>query len=262
MTDIAYDVTMALRRDFHLATGETGQFTTITTFGMNNEPPTAVSDNAGTVAEDGTLTIPASVLTANDNSGPAYESWQTLTVTGVAATADTHGTVQLVGGNVIYKPAPNYNGPASFTYTVQDNGLPEARSAVGTVSLMVTEVNDKPVTSIDYPITAEDTPMVINADLLTRNDTPGPANEADQILKVTDVRAVSDTHGTLSVTRDAEGNVVDIIYTPAENYHGPARFQYKVRDNGTTNSTSDPGGLGLGLYDGHGSERRADRQSR
>jgi hypothetical protein len=45
-----------------------------------------------------------------------------LTVTSVSATGDTHGTVSLSSGTITYSPAANYNGPASFTYQVCDNG--------------------------------------------------------------------------------------------------------------------------------------------
>ena len=48
-----------------------------------NDAPTA-TDDSKTVAEDGTLSFPASDLTANDSAGPANESGQTLTVTAVA----------------------------------------------------------------------------------------------------------------------------------------------------------------------------------
>ena len=88
----------------------------------------------------------ASDLTANDVAGPANESNQTLTVTGVAATAATHGTVVLNADNTVtYTPAANYNGPASFSYTITDDGTTAGvltpLSATGTVNVTVTEVN-------------------------------------------------------------------------------------------------------------------------
>ena len=61
-------------------------------------------------------------LIANDSPGPANESGQTLTVTAVGSA--THGNVSLNGmtGEVTFTPDADYNGPASFTYTVRDNG--------------------------------------------------------------------------------------------------------------------------------------------
>ena len=75
------------------------------------------------VAEDGTLSFPASDLTANDSAGPANESGQTLTVISVdPITGQTHGSVSLVAGTVTYTPDADFNGLAKFDYTVQDNG--------------------------------------------------------------------------------------------------------------------------------------------
>jgi Putative Ig domain. len=87
-------------------------------------------------------------LTTNDSAGPADENAQVLTVTSVSATADTHGTVSLSSGTITYSPDANYNGPASFTYQVCDNGAtngaPDAKCTSGTVNVTVNPVNDAP----------------------------------------------------------------------------------------------------------------------
>jgi DNA/RNA endonuclease G (NUC1) len=104
-----------------------------------NDPPVANND---TKAANGTLSFPASDLTANDTAGPSNEAAQTLTVTSVAATANTHGSVSLSGGTVTYTPTAGYSGPADFTYTVCDNGftagLSASQCATATVNLTVT----------------------------------------------------------------------------------------------------------------------------
>ena len=119
-----------------------------------NDAPGAANDPAST-NEDQTVTIAAATLTANDSKGPANESTQTLTVTEVAATADTHGTVTLSNGQVSYTPAANYNGAASFSYRVCDNGITRGASdslcATGTVNVTVASVNDAPTVSIAAP---------------------------------------------------------------------------------------------------------------
>jgi endonuclease G len=105
-----------------------------------NDPPVAAND-AKSTTQDRPLNFPASDLTANDITGPANETGQTLTVTGVNATADTHGTVALSDGIVIYSPAANYSGLASFEYQVCDNGAtngaPDSRCAVASVNVTV-----------------------------------------------------------------------------------------------------------------------------
>ncbi|MGH9140071.1 MAG: Ig-like domain-containing protein, partial [Vicinamibacterales bacterium] len=87
-----------------------------------NDPPAAVDDSKSTTA-NAVLTFPSSDLTGNDSTGPANENGQTLTVTTVTQTANTHGTATLASGTVTYTPDSGYTGPASFTYTVCDNGV-------------------------------------------------------------------------------------------------------------------------------------------
>jgi DNA/RNA endonuclease G (NUC1)/fibronectin type 3 domain-containing protein len=94
---------------------------TVTTLEVN-DPPVA-TDDSKTATQNVPLTFNASDLTVNDSTGPANEAAQTLTVTGVTSTASTHGTVSLSSGSITYTSDPTYSGPASFTYTVCDNGL-------------------------------------------------------------------------------------------------------------------------------------------
>ena len=112
-----------------------------------NDSPTAADDSFST-DEDTNLEITASDLTTNDSAGPLNENVQVLTVTSVSSTGDTHGTVTLSSGTITYSPASNYNGPASFTYQVCDNGLtngsPDSLCTSGTVNITVNGVNDAP----------------------------------------------------------------------------------------------------------------------
>ncbi|HEX9506118.1 MAG TPA: DNA/RNA non-specific endonuclease, partial [Acidimicrobiia bacterium] len=111
-----------------------------------NDPPTA-GDDAKSTDEDVPLVFAAADLTANDSAGPANEAGQTLTVASVGNA--THGTVQLAGGQVTFTPAPDFNGTATFTYQVCDDGLSsgiaDPKCATGTVTVAVAPVNDPPV---------------------------------------------------------------------------------------------------------------------
>jgi VCBS repeat-containing protein len=201
-----------------------------------NDEPTAATKSFST-AEDMALTITAAQILAGASAGPANESGQVLTV--VAVTQAAHGTVVLnADQSITYTPAPEYNGPDSFTYTIRDNGttngVEDFKTAIATISMTVTEVNDPPVAADDSVTTAEDTPLVFDAANLLANDSKGPANESSQILTVTAVTATGNTHGMVSL---AGGRV---YYTPALNYNGPASFRYTVCDNGTTNGNPDP----------------------
>jgi DNA/RNA endonuclease G (NUC1) len=116
-----------------------------------NDAPVAADDSYGT-NEDTPLQFGAGALANNDHTGP-NEASQTLTVASVSATADTHGTVVLAGGVVTYTPAPNYHGPASFTYSVCDNG---SLCASASVHVSVASVNDGPAVSINVAASANE----------------------------------------------------------------------------------------------------------
>ena len=184
-----------------------------------NDPPTTTDDNAGSTDEDLPLTITAADLATNDQPGPADESLQTLTVTGVSATANTHGSVALDNGIVTYTPTADYNGPASFTYQVCDNGTTngatDSQCATGTVNLTVNAVNDNPVAVNDSATTDEDTPVAV-----------------DVVANDTDVDG--DTRTLQSVGTAAHGSVAVVSgqaqYSPAANFNGSDSFTYVVSD--------------------------------
>jgi VCBS repeat-containing protein len=101
-----------------------------------NDAPVAHNDSYN-VAEDGSLTVPAAGLLGNDSD-----------VDGDALTAQlvsgpAHGTLTFnADGSFTYTPDADYSGSDSFTYKAND-GTDD--SAVATVDLTVTPVNDAPV---------------------------------------------------------------------------------------------------------------------
>jgi len=120
---------------------------TVQVLGVNDPP--IPSDDTRAASEDTTLAFAAAELAANDAAGPASESGQMLTVTSVAGTTTTHGTVGLAGGQVTYVPEANFNGSAQFTYQVCDDGfsagVSDPKCATGTVTVEVAPSNDPPV---------------------------------------------------------------------------------------------------------------------
>ena len=120
-----------------------------------NDAPVAAGETLTSVAEDsGQRTILFATLLANDSAGPANEAGQALKITAVANAVG--GTVSLSGTNVLFTPAANFNGQASFQYTIRDdgttNGAADFKSANATALFSVTAVNDAPTLS---PITAK-----------------------------------------------------------------------------------------------------------
>jgi DNA/RNA endonuclease G (NUC1) len=160
----------------------------ITVTDFNDSP--VVSNDTKSTAEDSALAFSAADLTTNDSSGPANEATQTLTVTSVSATSDTHGSVSLNSGTVTYTPDLNFNGAASFAYQVCDNGttngLPDAKCTTGTVNITVTSVNDPPVLS-GVPSTA----TVTYGSLLTFTAQASDVDQPAQMLSFSLVGAPS-----------------------------------------------------------------------
>ncbi|HEX8143594.1 MAG TPA: DNA/RNA non-specific endonuclease [Pyrinomonadaceae bacterium] len=188
-----------------------------------NDTPVAANDGKNT-AEDAPLSFSATDLTVNDTAGPANESAQTLTVTSVTTTPDTHGTAALNAGQITYTPADNYNGPASFDYRVCDNGTTngtlDAKCSVATVNVEVSPVNDAPDAANDSATLAEDSGA--NAIDVLANDSFTP--DAGETLSIT---ATTDgAHGTVAITGGGTG----LTYTPAANYFGPDSFTYTISD--------------------------------
>jgi len=183
-----------------------------------NDAPAAVND-ACTTAEDTVLveTVLNGVLgNDSDVDGDA------LTATLVSGPA--HGTLTFnTDGSFTYTPSADFNGMDSFTYKAND-GL--ADSAVATVALTITPVNDAPAAANDAYTTAEDTQLVINAAAgVLANDTDVEGDALSAVL------VSGPAHGNLNLSADGS-----FTYTPGANFSGADSFTYKTND-GTTDST-------------------------
>jgi hypothetical protein len=206
-----------------------------------NDAPTANNDALSSVGEDsGLRIIPFATLTGNDLKGPANEAGQSLIVKTVGSAIG--GTVAIVGGNVHFTPTADYNGPASFQYTIEDDGVPPLTSAVAaTVSFTITPTPDVP--SVTNATTNEDT-QTTSGLIITLNPGDGP--------EVTHYRITGITGGTLfqndGVTPINSGDFILVAqgaaglkFTPALNSSAPGSFQIQASLNAT------PAGLGGAL---------------
>ncbi|CAN7205389.1 cadherin-like domain-containing protein [Rhizobium sp. LjRoot258] len=201
-----------------------------------NDAPTAVSEVLTSVVEDsGARTISFASLTTNDSTGPANEAGQSLTVTAVSNAVG--GAVAIVNGQVVFTPAADFNGTASFDYTIRDNGQTNGsddfKTSVGHASFAVTPVNDAPtaVSEVLTSVVEDSGARTISFASLTTNDSTGPANEAGQSLTVT---AVSNAVGGAVAIVNGQ-----VVFTPAADFNGTASFDYTIRDNGQTNGSDD-----------------------
>lgn len=171
--------------------------------GLNHRPDAA--DDTATTAED----TPADVdVLSNDfdlDGDP-------LTVTGV--TAPAFGTATLnPTGTVHYVPNPDANGTDTFGYTVDDG---KGGTDVGTISVIVTPVNDPPVAVDDAIVTTRDT----SSNLAVLANDIEPDVDPLLVLSVTDP-----ANGTATLEGD-----FSITYFPDPAYDGPDDFDYIVSD--------------------------------
>lgn len=182
-----------------------------------NTAPDADADSA-TVDEDTTLTVGAPGVLGNDSDS------DTDPLTAVKVTNPDHGTLSLADdGSYTYAPDPDFNGTDAFGYRASDG---TTVSAVATVTISVTAVNDAPVARDDTRTAHMDTALVVQAPGVLGNDT-----DVD-IEPLFAIKLVDPLHGTVALAADGS-----YLYTPAPGYFGPDQFTYMATDG---LATSDP----------------------
>ncbi|MES2531475.1 MAG: tandem-95 repeat protein, partial [Pseudomonadota bacterium] len=183
-----------------------------------NDAPVGGPDTFS-AAEDTPLTIPATALLANDSDVDG----DTLAL--ISVQDAVNGSVSLAGGNVVFTPNANYNGPASFTYTVSDG---HGGTSIVSVSVNIGAVNDAPVAGDDIASTPVNTPLLNIAVLANDSDVDGDA------LTVISATLNDPTQGTVTVNPNGTLN-----FTPATNVSGPVVITYTVSDGhgGTDTAT-------------------------
>lgn len=203
-----------------------------------NDAPVTVNKSF-TAVEDTASTYAIANIIANDLPGPINERdllSQTVTFDGLPAmTSAQGGTLAIVGTNVVYTPAANFFGVDTFTYRIRDNATTPL-TALGTVTVTVSEVNDAPVaTNVSRGgiFASVRTVLDLSAELAAMSR--GAANESNQTLRIVSVS--TSTNGVQPVV-GADG--VSIIYTAPLGANGPDSFTYTIEDNGTTNGVADP----------------------
>ncbi len=125
-------------------------------------------------------------------------------------TAPKNGTITGTGANRTYTPQSNFSGTDSFTFKANDGKLD---SAAGTVSIVVTPVNDAPRTLTQSFTTDEDIPVAIKL--------VGDDAENDPLAFII---VAPPKNGTLS------GTGANLTYTPKPDFNGTDPFTYKVND--------------------------------
>ena len=224
--------------------GATSTANLVITVTGTNDAPVA---NANTVAatEDNALTITPATLLGNDTD---IDSGTTLSITSVQGAVN--GTVALVGGNVVFTPTANYNGPASFTYTVSDGN---GGTATATVTVNVAAVNDAPLNSVPgTQAINEDTTRVFssaNGNAITVTDidsgslttTLSAANGTLTLGSTAGVTVTGNGSGTVTITGSAAAINTALngtTFAPTANYSGSTTVTVSTSDGSASDTDS------------------------
>jgi hypothetical protein len=192
-----------------------------------NDAPVAVADT-NTVAEEGTLTVAAPGVLANDTDEDVPH---TLTAVLNAGPVHAQSFALNANGSYNYTPVVNYVGSDVFTYHANDGTLD---SNVVSVTITITPVNDPPsFTSGGAVSSPEDTPY--SAPWATAIS-PGPPDEAGQTLTFN----VSNNNNPLFSVQPAIAANGTLSFTPAPNANGVANVTVTLSDNGGGANTSAP----------------------
>ena len=206
--------------------GSTGSASFVLIVDSVNDTPVAVDDSF-TIPEDETSSVD---VLQNDtdadlqtNPDTEYKRVKTVNDTDDNATI-TKSEDSL---SVIVIPKANYNGPVSFTYTLEDSQ--HAESNVATVNLTVSQVNDTPVPAEDTAYTDEEKAVVIdvlNNDTDVDNVSGINAHPEDETLSIVLTGGGLKAPSNGKITSDG----LKITYTPKLNYNGPDSFEYYCSD--------------------------------
>ncbi|HNT54781.1 MAG TPA: Ig-like domain-containing protein, partial [Anaerolineaceae bacterium] len=164
-----------------------------------NTRPTAAAQIT-TAIEDTNLDIQ---LTASDLENDPL-SW--------SVNAPAHGTLAGTAPNLVYTPELNFNGPDSFTFTVNDGYID---SEPATVTITVTPVNDAPLAVDDVFTGLEDAVLIIASPGVLGNDLD---NDGDRLHAALLTQPL---HGELTLLADGS-----FSYTPEPDYYGSDTFTY------------------------------------
>ena len=146
----------------------------------------------------------------------------------------THGQIErLANGQLLYTPAPDFNGEDSFSYRIAN------QNTVYTVNILLAASDDRLQGNTFFASMNEDGLLSIPvADLLqgiSHDDgTPITAVELVGLEKIIDATGQDLAPGILQVDTDSNS----VVYIPAADYFGDARFQYRVID--AAGNISDP----------------------
>ncbi|MFN7985947.1 MAG: Ig-like domain-containing protein [Thermoanaerobaculia bacterium] len=172
------------------------------------------------------------------STGPADESGQTVTFN---VTGNTNPALFSAGpsvspaGVLSFTPAPNANGTATVTVTLQDNGGTANggadTSAPQTFVITVTDVNDAPSFTKGADVTVLEDAGAQAVNPWATAISAGPPSESGQAVNFV---VTGNTNPGLFAVSPAVSPTGVLTFTPAANANGTATITLTLHDNGGT----------------------------
>ncbi|WP_372880614.1 tandem-95 repeat protein [Psychromonas sp.] len=183
---------------------------TLNVAAVNDVP--VVNPDLFAAVEDQPVVMTFASLLANDSDIDA----DLFNIVSVADAVNGDVTIDLVAETITFTPDSDFNGVASFNYSVSDG----IDTVIAGVTLNVSAVNDAPVVNPDLFAAVEDQPLVMTfASLL--------ANDSDIDADLFNIVSVADAvNGDVTIDMVAE----TITFTPDSDFSGVASFNYSVSD--------------------------------
>ncbi|QDV67387.1 Putative peptidyl-prolyl cis-trans isomerase [Rosistilla carotiformis] len=175
-----------------------------------------------TVVEDAAAAT-FDVLTGDRAANPDESN---ITLQSIVSTSNGGTALITSDGTVQYKPAANFNGTETVTYTIRSD---DGDTGTGTITFTVTEVNDPPVAVTDEFQVGKSAGST-TLDVLA-NDTTGV--DTNETLKITAVDGANLT-GTVTISSDG----LSLVYTPNGTFTGTETFSYTIMDRTTGGLTA------------------------
>ncbi len=157
-------------------------------------------------------------LDANDNN--ILDPWELLGLNSIVS-----WTQAATNHRIKISPMADYVGTDSVKYTVTD--VTSAEGSQVTVGIVVSAVNDAPVSFADTFSTAEDYTLTAAVPAILANDTDVEGNPLLAIL------VTGPEHGSLALSADGS-----FIYTPHADWNGTDSFTYRATDGSSFSNIS------------------------
>ena len=206
-------------------------------------PVADIANDTATTNEDTSVAIDVNANDSFENPGHVISAINGTSVVANGVVSVANGSVGLnADGTLNFTPSADFNGTASFTYTVTSGGVSET----ATVTVNVTPVNDAPVNTVPGAQTvAEDTALAIGG--VSVSDVDGG----------TLTTTLSVTHGTVTVAAAGGATIgnngsatvtiagtaaqinaalAGLTYLPDADYNGAAQLSVVTSDGGLSDS--------------------------